>query len=177
MALLAPLAARNGLPTGDAQGLYDKLAETAQIDAAEAGEMIRRMSTRPALQEELMKLGLAGYAATLRAEHLALLEAIRPVLIERVLLGETLQLAGLGDLLTETPQDLLGETLQRAGLGDLLRETPQYLLGETPAARRARGLLGATPQLGLPGPELIPHDNDPRSMTGPASESETTGDE
>lgn len=136
-ALLAPLAARNALPAEDGQGLYDKLAEAAQIDAAEADAIVRRASTRPALQRELMKRVLKGYELNLGTavakaleghqpdlgtavtktlegyklgmEALPALEAVRTVAVQDALLAEAIKeaFAPIGQL--AVAEDLLGE--------------------------------------------------------------------
>lgn len=163
--LLAPLAARNGLPAGDGQALYDKLAEVAEIDAAEAQAIVRIVSSRPALQRELMETALKGYelAATkvLAGYQLNLgtaitkkLERFRPA-VEALPALEALRTVAIQDaLLTEAIKEAF------APIGLLAAKDPP---GEPP--------------FGAPGSELIQHGIEPLAMIGSVNEDEATGNE
>lgn len=172
-ALLAPLASRNGLTAGDGQGLYDKLAETAQLDAEEAAEILTRASTRPGLWQHLLKdwtladpiaklmqdyssNSLKTFSALkaldkvdpnwvngMQQDYLATVEAIRPLVVEEVLLGSAFK-------------DIVA-----------MYRPPT-----------AESLLGTQSQLGLHlDPETVTNDDGDPDMSGSVNESETPSDE
>lgn len=172
-ALLAPLASRNGLTAGDGQGLYDKLAETAQLDAEEAAEILTRASTRPGLWQHLLKdwtladpiaklmqdyssNSLKTFSALkaldkvdpnwvngMQQDYLATVEAIRPLVVEEVLLGSAFK-------------DIVA-----------MYRPPT-----------AESLLGTQSQLGLHlDPETVTNDDGDPDMSGSVNGSETPSDE